>query len=161
MSKHRDKQLMDKRAFVLEDQKLMRELIRQILEDRGYEVLSFSNPGSCPLYNEGVCRCSEKEACGDVIISDVNMPYIKGLDFVERQKKIGCKIRNVALMSGLWTGSDLERAEKLGCKVFHKPFSISEMEEWLDDCEKKIDPNRILTDCLNEMDDQTQAKAAN
>jgi DNA-binding NtrC family response regulator len=152
---------MKKRAFILDDQRLMSELLKQILEDRGYEVLSFSDPRDCPLFNKGICHCTDGQICGDIIISDINMPNNHGLDLIERQKKSGCKIKNIALMSGFWTGSDLRKAEKLGCKVFHKPFTIDEIEEWLDDCAKRIDPNRDLTDWFSEMGDQAQAKAAN
>jgi CheY-like chemotaxis protein len=141
---------MNKRAFVLDDDEILRELLRQVLEGRGYEVLGFSNPGLCPLYNEGSCRCTDGEACGDIIISDINMPRVSGLDFIERQKKMGCKVKNVALMSGAWSGTDVEKAKSLGCKVFQKPFSLAEIEKWLDECENEIDPERILTDWFKE-----------
>lgn len=145
----------------MDDDGILRGLLRQILEGRGYEVLTFSNPGLCPLYNEGSCRCTDGEACGDIIISDVSMPNVSGLDFVERQKKMGCKVKNVALMSGAWSGSDVEKAKSLGCKVFQKPFPLAEIEEWLDECEKEIDPGRILTDWFREKLVEKQKAVAN
>lgn len=152
---------MNKRAFVLDDEEILRELLKQVFERRGYEVISYSNPGLCPLYNEGSCRCTDGEACGDIIISDVSMPHVSGLDFVERQKETGCKLKNVALMSGAWSGSDVEKAKSLGCKVFQKPFSLAEIEEWLDECEKEIDPGRILTDWFREKLVEEQKAVAN
>jgi len=152
---------MDKRAFVLDDEKIIRELLTQVLEDRGYEVLSFPNPGLCPLYNEGSCRCTEREACGDIIISDVSMPHVNGLEFVERQKKMGCKVKNVALMSGAWSATDLGKAKSFGCKVFQKPFSLAEIEKWLDECERKIDPERVLADRFKENLVRQQEAVAN
>ena len=113
---------MNKRAFVLDDDQILRELLRQVLEDRGYEVLTYSNPGLCPLYNEGSCHCTDGEACGDIIISDVNMPNVSGLGFVERQKKMECKIKNVALMSGFWSGTDVEKQRDLVARYSKSRF---------------------------------------
>ena len=152
---------MNKRAFVLDDEEMLRELLRQVLEDRGYEVLTFANPGLCPLYKEGKCRCRIGEACGDIIISDVSMPNVSGLEFVERQKKMECKIKKVALMSGRWSEPDVEKAKSLGCTVFQKPFSLAEIEKWLDECENRIAPERILTDWFKEKLVQEQKEAAN
>jgi hypothetical protein len=74
------------------------------------------------------------------------MPNITGLEFVENQIKKGCKVKNVALISGAWSESDLEYTQRLGCQPFHKPFTIDEINEWLDECENKINPNRLLSD---------------
>ena len=74
------------------------------------------------------------------------MPNINGLEFVENQIKKGCKVKNLALMSGAWSDSDLQYAQRLGCQPFHKPFTIDEINKWLDECEKKINYKRVLTD---------------
>ena len=138
------------RAFIFEDDKLLRILVTGLLRERGYEVLDFPNPGLCPLYQVRVCRCSQEEACGDIVISDLNMGDISGLEFVERQKKIGCKLPNVALMSGAWTESEIVYAQTLGCKTFHKPFTFDEINEWLDESERMINPNRVLANWFKE-----------
>ena len=141
---------MEKRAFVFDDDQVIRRIIETILADRGYEVLAFSDPGLCPLYRTTTCQCSSEQTCGDIIISDVNMPHVNGLRFVEKQQKIGCKVRNVALMSGGWSDADLKRAQELGCHVFHKPFTVDEIYRWLDDSEKRIDESRMLANWFRE-----------
>jgi hypothetical protein len=55
-------------------------------------------------------------------------------------------------MSADWNETDLKRAAKLGCKVFHKPFDLEELLEWLDDCREEIDHNRVLAKWSTEMD---------
>ncbi len=74
------------------------------------------------------------------------MPNMTGLEFIEHQKSMGCKVQNVAVMSGRWTGEELEHAKRLGCHMFKKPFKIDEIEKWLDECEKKLDNNGKLSD---------------
>lgn len=54
------------------------------------------------------------------------------------------------MMSGNWPKEDMTIAKKLGCKVFNKPFTISEMDEWLDDVEKNIDLDRELSNAIFE-----------
>jgi hypothetical protein len=49
-------------------------------------------------------------------------------------------------MSADWTESDLQNAQKIGCKVFHKPFDLEELLEWLENCQKQIDQSRVLSD---------------
>ena len=147
---------MKKRAFVFDDEEAIRHILGVILNARGYEVLDFSDPGLCPLYHATECRCSQDQACGDLIISDINMPNIDGLEFVKRQKEIGCKIENLALMSGAWSAADLECARQLNCTIFHKPFTMEEIEEWLDSCEESINSDRVLTDWFKRAAPQAQ-----
>lgn len=74
------------------------------------------------------------------------MPVENGIDFIRNRIKNGCKIKFRALMSADWNEFDLQRAEKIGCRVFHKPFDMEELISWLDSCRKKIDRRWILSD---------------
>ncbi len=133
------------RALVFDDDDLIRSLLKTIFEDRGYEVFAYSIPGACPLYRNPEFYCKEDNECADIIISDLRMPNDSGVDLIEKLRKKGCKVKNIALMSGYWTQPSMHRAEEFGCKVFNKPFSMEEIEAWLDVCEKSIDPNRVLS----------------
>jgi hypothetical protein len=53
-------------------------------------------------------------------------------------------------MSGNWPTEDEAIARKLGCKIFNKPFNMSEMEEWLDYVEKNINLDRELSNSIFE-----------
>jgi hypothetical protein len=74
------------------------------------------------------------------------MPVETGIEFLTNRFKFGCKIKFRALMSADWTEIDLQSAEKIGCRVFRKPFDLGELLEWLDTCRKQIDQKRILSD---------------
>ena len=121
-------------------------MLWEVCDRRGYEVFTFPDPGICPLHVEDRCPCESEMTCTDVIISDLDMPNVKGLDFVETLLGKGCLCRHIALMSGAWTDRDVARASDLGCKIFAKPFHISQIIEWLDQVERELSPNRGLYD---------------
>jgi DNA-binding NtrC family response regulator len=114
--------------------------MRVLIFDDDDRIFSFPHPALCPLHLVGACSCPTAQACGDIIISDVNMPNVNGLEFIETQIQKGCKVKNLALMSGAWTVSELQYAQKLGCQTFHKPFTLDEINAWIDDCEGKVTP---------------------
>ena len=134
------------RAIVLDDDYILRTLINDILKNRGYEVHSSSEPFFCPVYLDSKCPCPVEHFCSNIIITDINMPNMTGFEFIENLKRNACKIQNVAIMSGRWTDEELEHAKRLGCHTFEKPFKIDEFVKWLDDCEKKLDPDNKLSD---------------
>ncbi len=137
---------MKVRAIVLEDNDLLRTLIYDILKDRGYEVYASSEPFLSPVYRDCECPCPEEHICTTITITDIDMPNMTGFEFIEHQKSKGCKIQNIAIMSGRWTNENIKHAKRLGCYMFEKPFKIGEVEKWLDECEKELDHNSKLTD---------------
>ena len=134
------------RAIVLDDNYVLRTLIDDVLKNRGYEVHCSSEPFFCPVYLDSKCPCPVEHYCTTIIITDVNMPNMTGLEFIEHQKRMGCKIQNVAVMSGRWTDEEIEHAKRLDCHILEKPFKLDEIEKWLDDCERKLDPDNKSSD---------------
>jgi len=142
---------MKYRTILCEDNKYVREVFNYIFKERGHEVFSFKDAGDCPLNSLTECNCNHVNPCSDIIISDVSMPKVNGLEFVESLRKIGCKIKNIALVSGYWTKKDILRAKKIGCTVFHKPLKNETLNEWINLCERNINPERILSKKLPSM----------
>jgi len=141
---------MNYRAFIFDDMKEIRKILWKLFDNRGYEVFTFPDPASCPLSEEEVCPCSSEETCTDVILSDVNMPTKKGIDFLEEQIQKGCRCKHFALMSGVFTDGDVSKAKSLGIKIFKKPFKLKEVINWLDQIENDIDPKRKLSNLFLE-----------
>ena len=133
------------RAIVLDDDDAIKSLVSNLLRERGYEVYASSEPYLSQVYMGSGCSCSVGHTCTDIIITDNNMPNMSGLKFLERQKRMGCKVQNTAVMSGRWTDEEMEHAKKLGCKVFNKPFKIDEINKWLNECEKELDHKNKLS----------------
>ncbi|MEC4684982.1 MAG: response regulator [Nitrospirota bacterium] len=139
---------MSLRAFVFDDDEKIRSLLSRILESRGYTVLSFPDPTYCALHSDTECSCPPGQVCGDILITDNNMPNMNGLEFIQNQMQKGCRgiVQNKAVMSGTWTEVDHAYAKSLGCRIFEKPFMVEEIHKWLDECEKRMDPSRKLID---------------
>ena len=70
------------------------------------------------------------------------------MEFVEKIKKSGCKVKNIALISGYWTKEAILKAKEIDCTVFHKPLQLAQLHEWLDNCEKNIGLDRILSQSM-------------
>ncbi len=135
---------MKLRAMVFDDDVEILKLISSVLEMRGYEVRAYTDPRESPLIRKPHRNLFMQHGCCDLLISDVNMPGMNGFDLIENQNKNDWKVKNIALMSGLWTPAWRGQAEKLGCKMFDKPFKLAEINGWLNECEEKIQSERRL-----------------
>lgn len=103
------------RIFVIDDDRVTLKTLRRILEKCGYRVAAFSNPLQA-------LRRMEEEAC-DLIISDVRMPHLDGIELLRRAGTIVPGIE-VILITGYASLDGAVEATKSG--AFHylsKPFT--------------------------------------
>jgi CheY-like chemotaxis protein len=134
-----------RRAIIYDDDAGVADMLKEHFLLRGYEALTFQKPVNCPAYDEaGVC--GERHPCADIILADLNMPDMSGIEMLRVQSRNGCRVPagSRALMSG-----DIdERGEKdvreLGCVYFQKPFSFDEVAVWLDGREAQMDLSQPL-----------------
>jgi CheY-like chemotaxis protein len=131
------------RILIYDDNEILLSTLKFVFSERGYEVFAFSEPKMCQAFDSVDLTCPADLACEDVIISDVNMPTKNGIDLIKERQQRGCKIKYRALMSADWTDSDLKSAHELDCYIFHKPFDLAEMLEWLDDCRDELNREGI------------------
>jgi DNA-binding NtrC family response regulator len=134
------------RVLIFDDNESIRDILWRYFDHRGYEVFTFPHPRSCPICETATCECPLNESCADLLITDLNMPFMKGLDFIEQQLSKGCRVKNHALMTGDLTEPDRYRAERLGIRVFEKPFDLEDIEQWASEAEQKVSPTRKLAD---------------
>jgi len=133
------------RVLIFEDDDSIRSALWQFFDSLGYEVFTFPDPSLCPHNEKQFCNCPLEHACSDLILSDINMPQVKGIDFIKDMKRKGCKVKDISIMSGDWTIEAIEEAGKLDLKVIEKPFKFEVMGDWLDKCEKGLKENRKLS----------------
>ena len=123
------KEISTRRALVFEDNDSVRELMKTILINKGYQVRVFESPlaqGSC--YHQ----CFEHTFRGcDLVVTDYSMPGLDGLSFI-KEKLIHCSVKHIAIISGYLSASLEQEAIALGCMVFKKPFSLTSFYNWLD-----------------------------
>lgn len=134
------------RAVIFDDHVSIRRFLWSVCDQRGYEVFTFPDPGMCPLHVIHRCPCPAGTTCADIIISDINMLQVNGLDFVETLPTKGCALPHFALISGGWSDVDRARAHRLGCHLLMKPFSLVELTTWLEQVEARVAPTRRLLD---------------
>jgi len=132
---------VEPKAFVFDDNSEMRSAIAATLEFHGFEVVAFPRGALCSR-----CRVPTGSACADVLLTDVSMPGVTGLEFVVHQAMVGCGVplENMGLISATWPRTDRSRIEAFGCRTFSKPYAADELAQWLSDCKARIDPDRIL-----------------
>ena len=135
-----------RRVLVLDDNEMFRFVLCNVFEARGYEVLAFAQPRVCPLSSAQACPCPKFNTCVDLIVSDLNMLGINGLDFVQELLAKGCRVRNIALISGTFSEEDLARASQLSCAAFSKPLNMAAFLSWVDGVERSIQSEPHLFD---------------
>ena len=142
---------MKPRVLIFDENTDLSITLKEILDERGYEVFTFADRGVCPLLHTVDHIAISDSVCSDIIISDLYLPNIDGLELIKDRIDNGCKVKCRALMSTSWSEADWQYAHKLGCKLFRKPFDLKEILEWLDDCAKKIDADRKLMNLSRKM----------
>jgi len=109
---------MNKKIFIVDDEKRIRDLIRAYLEKEGYDVSDFENADSA--YDNFV-----KSPC-DMLIIDIMMPGTNGLDLCRRIRRqsnvpiiiVSARDEEIDRILGLELGSD---------DYIAKPFSPREL----------------------------------
>jgi DNA-binding NtrC family response regulator len=125
--------MTDKRklAIVVDDDSMIRDILTRILTSLGYETKAFNSPIDIPCIMETASHDCHFENIPELLITDIQMPEMNGIDFFLQNIQKGCKIKNVAIMSGAWTDESRDVAERFNCKQIDKPFTVSKISEWV------------------------------
>jgi CheY-like chemotaxis protein len=126
--------------MVFDDDPVVCAFLSKVLRRRGYEVTSYQDAACspCPLAKTETCAQPADKPCARIILSDIEMPRVNGLDFVEDQFKKSCKCNHVALISGHWSEENIRRAKQLPVRIMEKPVSADQINAWLDEVEEAV-----------------------
>ena len=108
------------RILVVDDNDEMRELLRLILESAGHEIMEAAN-GKIALN-------LLKTAAAELVITDIIMPEMEGIDLIMTIRTMYPEIKIIAISGGgkIDPGVCLNMADKLGAdRVLQKPFGKS------------------------------------
>ena len=134
------------RIIVIDDDPSILALLKNMLASLGHHVLAFPDPTACPVYKKPECQCPQEFPCADVVIADIMMPNMTGIDFFRLMRRRGCKAldANKALMSAATTPDQRDAVAELGCHFIRKPFKVAEVTKWLTECADRLPEGRIL-----------------
>lgn len=120
------------KVAIVDDAKLMRKIIRDILEKEGFEVIEFESPF------EALAEINKISV--DVVVVDYEMPGMDGLEFIEKFKPQVREIPTVMLTTETNVNLAL-KAIRMGASDFlNKPIQAEELSYIL----KKIVKNNNL-----------------
>jgi DNA-binding NtrC family response regulator len=111
------------RILVVDDEEVVRELTVEILRRDGYEPLGV------PSAKQALVLLEDDDAF-DLVVSDIVMPEMTGVEFLYELRKSRPKLPVVLMTGGSKEPERATRAVELGaCSLIYKPFSPSELIE--------------------------------
>jgi two-component system, cell cycle sensor histidine kinase and response regulator CckA len=104
--------------LLVEDESVVREITRQVLEHAGYEVMECAGP------QEALRLAAAHRGRIGLLLSDVVMPGMNGLDLARRVQAIQPQLTTV-FMSGYAESAVLQKAARNPCNAYiQKPFTV-------------------------------------
>jgi len=111
--------VLDRRApriLVVDDERSMRELLAIVLRREGYEVLLAEN-------GRAAIELLEREPV-DLLISDIKMPDVSGVDVLRAAKRVDQDILGIMITAFASTDTAVEAMRLGACDYLSKPFDI-------------------------------------
>ena len=118
--------MTDIRALIVDDSSVMRKIIERSLRQAGLESLVVIEAGNG---NEGLELLKTKEV--DIIISDINMPSMDGLEFVRqiRAQKLAAGVP-IVMITTESSEAHVKQAIEAGAKGYiRKPFTSDQVKQ--------------------------------
>jgi len=113
-----------KKVLVVDDQRSQLRLMKKMLEKIGYMAVTVDSAEEA----EHILRCGESFS---MIITDLKMPWLDGLNFCKKAKLLDPDLKIFAL-SGFLYDFDINELEDAGFDgIYEKPISKGQLSEIL------------------------------
>jgi CheY-like chemotaxis protein len=104
-------------VLVVDDESAIRQLVARVLAGRGFSPLEARNG------LEAVELYASYRSGIDLVVTDVDMPVMDGVEEIDRIREL-CPDVRIVVMTGL--ARDLGIS---GCQLLHKPFTLAQLME--------------------------------
>jgi len=131
------------RVLIFDDDDAIRDLLKAVVKIKGYEIFDYRNPSECSISINEKCNCGQSQ-CTDVIMTDIEMPIVNGIEFINDLSSKGCKVNNILIISGQVEPQTMDDVKNKNIRFIKKPFSIRDILSVLEEFEKNINPSRTL-----------------
>ncbi len=134
-----------RRAIITIKNPRLRYDITRYLAARGYDTVVFGHPTGCPVYGDSK-DCTGPHSCGDIMIMNFDEPVMSGVKLIAAQQWRGCKLPavNKAVIAESIPDEGRAALATLGVALFHAPLAIRQLEQWVAECETRIDLSRTV-----------------
>ena len=119
--------MRNKSVLVVDDEPGFRQVVSQVLQNRGYEVVAFSDA------QEALTWCTEHPSSVAVVIADVCMPAMDGAELVDA---IGRSHPEVPVV--LMSGCQAHRHTRPKTPFIQKPFRTDELVRLIDSAVRTV-----------------------
>jgi len=125
---------MKLKVIIFEDGKSTLNKFKEVFKFKGHDVISYAQSSSCPLFKDTQCECPKDSPCADIVIADMAMEHMTGLEFFEHQRKRGCKTPdgNKLLLVDKITAEQKREISNLGCGFIKKPINEYDFANWME-----------------------------
>lgn len=127
-------------ALVFSEDKGVQQFLEKLLKKRGYGVQTYFRPQDCSVFSGAGHKCEKERRCADAIILSRFVVGLKTFDLFKKQFQISCHLppENKLIIADTFEKDEVDEVEKLGIKIMYLPLVLSDVEEWLGGCERRI-----------------------
>ena len=126
-----------KEVLVVDDEQVIRDVCEEYLEEHNFAVITAKN-------GKIASQIMQDEDNIDTVVTDIYMPEMDGLKFIEKLNKDYPEVAIVAISGGTKINSAeyLKKAKGIGADlILEKPFDLAKLGKFLKQNKKKNRPN--------------------
>lgn len=122
-----------KKILVVDDEENVSALIKKVLIKEGFQVEAFNDPILALAYLENNYT--------DIIISDIRMPQMNGLDFLKKARELDNNIKMLLITAFATVDTAIDALRLGACDYITKPFNLEDIIQTVQKIASSVDKN--------------------